>query len=219
MPLFYGALSDDFVIQIFKDSAKAERNVIMTLSVTTELFLRRNDGMYEKRAMETQTFFAVLSVHHKTKFRSVVSGKSRRPFSFQGLPKTIEVDNIGNNYSLHVTWLERNVQKYNASFINRPEICSLITSPHGSFSYCLNFTSNVYTFFNFIQGYFFFRAKFKRLHNIFMFSLKSWDDASNHCTSVGGYLPIFRSPHEMDDFITLIKLSPSLPPITAIFMA
>lgn len=50
------------------------------------------------------------------------------------------------------------------------------------------------------------------------FEAKSWKQAHNLCSSVGGHLPILRSREELEVFISIVKLSDSLPPIAALFL-
>lgn len=49
-------------------------------------------------------------------------------------------------------------------------------------------------------------------------SLRSWNEGNNLCQSAGGHLPHFNSEEELDEFIALIKLSPYVPPIEAVFV-
>ena len=48
--------------------------------------------------------------------------------------------------------------------------------------------------------------------------LKSWENATEFCNSVGGHLPVFGSKNELDEFIALLRFSNHLPPLEAIYI-
>ena len=47
---------------------------------------------------------------------------------------------------------------------------------------------------------------------------KSWNQAAKLCHKIGWYLPFFTSKDKLDEFISLLRYSPHVPPIEAIYV-
>ena len=46
----------------------------------------------------------------------------------------------------------------------------------------------------------------------------TWNEADNVCRSMGGTLPILNSRDELDDLISLIKITPDIPLVEALYL-
>ena len=109
--------------------------------------------------------------------------------------------------SLELCWVTDEFKMYDYHLKTEPSICMNSSLFKYDCNYCLNFSylrqkthrSKYYIFF---RSY---NIKFSLLDNT---KLKSWNEASLMCQSVGGYLPITRSREEPNELIALIKLSP-----------
>ena len=47
---------------------------------------------------------------------------------------------------------------------------------------------------------------------------KSWNDASQLCKKIGGYLPYFTSRQDLEDLFSLLMLSQDIPPIAYMYI-
>ena len=48
--------------------------------------------------------------------------------------------------------------------------------------------------------------------------LTSWKDAAALCKSIGGYLPFFFSKEDLEEFIALLKLLSTFPPLEGVYL-
>lgn len=136
------------------------------------------------------------------------------PVSSQGLSHYIHVSHKAVNQRITLCWVSEMYEAYNNFKNIIPKICPefrpTLAVYDVPYEYCFNFTlkSNSYLFY---FGEFLWEA-------LNLQTLQSWQGASEICQSVNSTLPIIRSRNELDDFITLVKHSPYVPPMTAIFI-
>ena len=149
-------------------------------------------------------------------------------FSLQGILHFISLrSNV--SFKLNMVWLHTNHTKDLKLLVNAPAECQSICAPECF--YCLSF-------YYFKTSYMFFRKKtilsckhllmatynFRQLclvksHYLTLkIHLTSWTEAHNLCNSSGADLPLFRSRDELDEFMSLIKLSAYIPPVEAAFI-
>ena len=117
---------------------------------------------------------------------------------------------------LTLYWIPDQLNKYKDYSQKKPHNCFIQNFRMTDKMYCLNFSSN-----SRILNYIYITgppSKNQVLHELFDYSLISWDNASYVCQHMGGSLPIIRSKSEMDEFIALILFSEYIPPQYEIFI-
>ena len=112
-----------------------------------------------------------------------------------------------SSLKVFIIWTFDKYEQYKHFFHQKTTECLESTKPKGS-NICLNISSKnnqkYFTIFNFLAG-----SKLKKV---------SWNEASEMCTDMGGYLPFFTFKKDLDELIALLKLSQAIPPIQALFI-
>ena len=112
---------------------------------------------------------------------------------------------VSNGTKLIFTWIHDNYDMYN--YLNQmPGNCSKFEKIKIE-QECFNFT-------------FLHNDAMKRKHFIFKIYhvKKSWNEASQLCRDIGGYLPYFTSKHDLDQLLALLKFGIAIPQIYHTFI-
>ena len=155
--------------------------------------------------------FAELLIKWKPYVCVSVPGKNRRDSARMLLDSPAQ-------QPLYVYWMYNNHQQHNYYRIVTPILCSKLNfSIFWNFDYCLNFSSS--NRLNPQQNYYylFFRQHLSKYHSNQNTKI-SWNEAFLICQNFGGSLPIISSKNKLDDLIALMKLSPVMPPVDALYI-
>ena len=181
-------------------------------------------------------------------WKSVVSLSrdiSRKIIGLPGLLRSVTLEALGfvRNYTIDIHWIPHILSK-SPFQAGDEKFCHEDLPKNSKHNYCLNYTSlqNTYLFFwNFTQYLHCyiapvpsFRMYFEKTWAKAGFTIpinntcptqqskgkviKSWTEASQLCTSIGGYLPLIRNRDELDEIIYFLKLSKDMPPVEALYI-
>ena len=113
---------------------------------------------------------------------------------------------MNSSLKVLIIWTFDKYEQYKHFFYQKATECLESTKPKAS-NICLNISSKnnkkYYAIFNFLA-----RSKLRKV---------SWNEASEMCRGIGGYLPYFTFKEQLDELIALFKLSQAIPPIQALF--
>ncbi len=153
---------------------------------------------------------------------------SSHVLSLQGILYFFSVrSNISNNLNLY--WLQNSQKSDPKSFAAFPKKCQqAMHKQHICYCLCFSILNNTKHYL-YLRGNIFFFSKKHHLKNFMLerkklsvqmdkIELKSWVEASEICKSLGAQLPIFRSRDDFNEFTSLIKMSPFIPPVEAVFI-
>ena len=106
-----------------------------------------------------------------------------------------------------LTWTFDKYNQYNHFFYQNATECSENIKPKDSYI-CLKFSSKNknknYIIFNFVS--------------VNELRMISWNEASESCKEMDGYLPYFIHKQHLDELIAFVKLSKDIPPTQALFI-
>ena len=119
---------------------------------------------------------------------------------------------------LYVYWMYDNYQQCNYYTMVSPTLCRLKFPIFWNFDYCLNFSSSSRYTSQQDYYYLFFRQHLSNYDTRQNTDI-SWHEAFLICGILGGSLPILASKNELGDLIALIKLSPVMPPVDALYIS
>ena len=120
-----------------------------------------------------------------------------------------------SDISVTLYWIHDNYNKYIHYLHNSPVACK---GEIYNYRYCLNYSSvsdkmnksHYYIFFSNLHPV---NEPQKYTDNLIK---RTWAEAAATCRSVGGYLPIIRSKSELEEIISLLKLTKKMPPVVAL---
>ena len=114
-----------------------------------------------------------------------------------------------------MVWLDNNYIKY-YNFWRNPIQCSVPKSLVSFYRQCLSISSYASSRTYLLYSQQFNVSNFTVRHNLKMYN--SWRNASKLCSLSHGHLPEFSSKEELDELLALLKLSPEIHPIEALFI-
>ena len=127
-------------------------------------------------------------------------------------------DNISGK--LNIMWIHDNYIKYvknSNPLLSEARRCYTNVDRYAlGYKSCLNVSFINYSHYFILYSKEFGYSGFDRLQNPSGYT--SWIEASELCTDVGGYLPYFTSREELDELLALLKLSPDIYPIEALYI-
>ena len=146
-----------------------------------------------------------------------------RMMSVGGSPSSINVSmkTKKQNSKLILYWMDGNFLDFHSFLLTEPKVCHC--NPHLFYKYdfCLSFNSSKQKYYIFIRGLYVeqFLVKSQFLKEVHLNrKRKSWRYSLKRCEDEGGKLPMFGSRQELNEFLALIKLSPYLPPVVAVYL-
>ena len=114
---------------------------------------------------------------------------------------------MNSSLKVFIIWTFDKYEKYKHFFYQKTTECLESTMPRGS-NICLNISSKnnrqYFTILNFLT--------LNKLRKV------SWNEASEICRDMGGYLPFFTFKKQLDELVALLKLSQAVPPIQELFI-
>ena len=114
---------------------------------------------------------------------------------------------MNSSLKVFIIWTFDKYKEYKHFFYQKATECLESAKPKSS-NICLNISSRnnrkYFTIFNFLA--------LNKLREV------SWNEASEMCKGIGGYLPFFTFKKDLDELIAFLKLSQAIPPIQALFI-
>ena len=110
------------------------------------------------------------------------------------------------NKSLAISWIHDNYRKYHNVHAAKATDCSTQSALHGKYSCQMIKQSH-----GDILSEFFFISKAQKTKT-------SWNEAADLCSEIGGNLPILLNRQQLEQLVAVLKLSPDLPSIEALYI-
>ena len=121
---------------------------------------------------------------------------------------------------LNIMWLHDNYKKYaknsNSLWTESRKGYTNVEKYSLEYKSCVNVSFINYSHYFILYSNEFGYSGFDRLENPSGYI--SWREASELCRDIGGYLPYFTSREELDELLALLKLSPDIHPIEALYI-
>ena len=127
-----------------------------------------------------------------------------------------------NDMSISVAYVYDNYEKYSHLTSQNMSKCDKILKASLQGFGCLNMSTPTHSSFHYIL------FKKSMTHDYSSSSnqrqypsdrhLSSWTQASESCRKAGAYLPYFTNREDLEELLALLKLSPDIPPVEAIFI-
>ena len=127
------------------------------------------------------------------------------------------------NIPVKLVWIHDNYKKFSNHVNRKGRKCTAANDTSVYYSDCMSFQSTYgrhsrlstrnYIFFNMYLVHGKFWYYFGHHSPVY-----SWEETSQLCREAGGFLPFFTSRDDLQELLTLLKLSEDIPPLEAIFI-